>query len=246
MGLGSFLKKALHFTVDAATKGTMNVNRDWRADTKRNYAQMFGQHIGNMISSADPMVGIGETLNADESTGESKKAGLFKLLQLAAMAATAGGYGPFAGAGATTPIAGAGATTPTLSTTATPTMLPSATGVAYGSFSAPAEFSAGIPYNRIPIEMAYHAPAGGFLDAIGNIVDAVGNIPVDRSNLSKLWQAQSNVGAIGRPILRQEQANRLSDLQNEQIKMYLLKLAMAKKKPYQMSQPIYEQRNLWA
>ena len=230
MGLGSFLKKALHFTVDAATKGTMNVNRDWRSDTKRNYAQMFGQHIGNMISSVDPMVGIGETLNADESTGESKKAGLFKLLELAAMAATAGGYGPFAGAGATTP---------TLSTTATPTMLPSATGVAYGSFSAPAEFSAGIPYYRIPIEMAYHAPAGGFLDAVGNI-------PVGRSNLSKLWQAKSNVGAIGRPILRQEQANRLSDLQNEQIKMYLLKLAMAKKKPYQMSQPIYEQRNLWA
>ena len=230
MGLGSFLKKALHFTVDAATKGTMNVNRDWRSDTKRNYAQMFGQHIGNMISSVDPMVGIGETLNADESTGESKKAGLFKLLQLAAMAATAGGYGPFAGAGATTP---------TLSTTATPTMLPSATGAAYGFFSAPAEFSAGIPYYRIPIEMAYHAPAGGFLDAIGNI-------PVGRSNLSKLWQAKSSVGAIGRPILRREQANRLSDLQNEQIKMYLLKLAMAKKKPYQMSQPIYEQRNLWA
>ena len=230
MGLGRLLKKALHFTVDAATKGTMNVNRDWRSDTKRNYAQMFGQHIGNMISSVDPMVGIGETLNADESTGESKKAGLFKLLQLAAMAATAGGYGPFAGAGATTP---------TLSTTATPTMLPSATGVAYGSFSAPAEFSAGIPYYRIPIEMAYHAPAGGFLDAVGNI-------PVGRSNLSKLWQAKSSVGAIGRPILRQEQANRLSDLQNEQIKMYLLKLAMAKKKPYQMSQPIYEQRNLWA
>ena len=230
MGLGSFLKKALHFTVDAATKGTMNVNRDWRSDTKRNYAQMFGQHIGNMISSVDPMVGIGETLNADESTGESKKAGLFKLLQLAAMAATAGGYGPFAGAGATTP---------TLSTTATPTMLPSATGAAYGFFSAPAEFSAGIPYNRIPIEMAYHAPAGGFLDAVGNI-------PVGRSNLSKLWQAKSSVGAIGRPILRREQANRLSDLQNEQIKMYLLKLAMAKKKPYQMSQPIYEQRNLWA
>ena len=230
MGLGSFLKKALHFTVDAATKGTMNVNRDWRADTKRNYAQMFGQHIGNMISSVDPMVGIGETLNADESTGESKKAGLFKLLQLAAMAATAGGYGPFAGAGATTP---------TLSTTATPTMLPSATGAAYGSFSAPAEFSAGIPYYRIPIEMAYHAPAGGFLDAVGNI-------PVGRSNLSKLWQAKNTVGAIGRPILRREQANRLSDLQNEQIKMYLLKLAMAKKKPYQMSQPIYEQRNLWA
>ena len=229
MGLGSFLKKALHFTVDAATKGTMNVNRDWRADTKRNYAQMFGQYIGNMISSYNPMVDIGETLNADESTGESKKAGLFKLLQLAAMAATAGGYGPFAGAGATTP---------TLST-ASSTMLPSATGVAYGSFSAPAEFSAGIPYNRIPIEMAYHAPAGGFLDAVGNI-------PVGRSNLSKLWQAKSSVGAIGRPILRREQANRLSDLQNEQIKMYLLKLAMAKKKPYQMSQPIYEQRNLWA
>ena len=237
MGLGSFLKKALHFTVDAATKGTMNVNRDWRSDTKRNYAQMFGQHIGNMISSVDPMVGIGETLNADESTGESKKAGLFKLFQLAAMAATAGGYGPFAGAGATTPTLST--TTPTLSTTATPTMLPSATGAAYGFFSAPAEFSAGIPYNRIPIEMAYHAPAGGFLDAVGNI-------PVGRSNLSKLWQAKSSVGAIGRPILRQEQANRLSDLQNEQIKMYLLKLAMAKKKPYQMSQPIYEQRNLWA
>ena len=228
MGLGSFLKKALHFTVDAATKGTMNVNRDWRADTKRNYAQMFGQHIGNMISSADPMVDIGETLNADESIGESKKAGLFKLLQLAAMAATAGGYGPFAGAGATTP---------TLST-ASSTMLPSATGVAYGSFSAPAEFSAGIPYYRIPIEMAYHAPAGGFLDAVGNI-------PVGRSNLSKLWQAKNSVGAIGRPILRQEQANRLSDLQNEQIKAYLLMLAKAKKRPYQMSQPIYEQRNLW-
>ena len=153
------------------------------------------------------------------------------------MAATAGGYGPFAGAGTAGATTAASTTTPTLST-ASSTMLPSATGVAYGSFSAPAEFSAGIPYYRIPIEMAYHAPTGGFLDAIGNI-------PVGRSNLSKLWQAKSNVGAIGRPILRQEQANRLSDLQNEQIKAYLLMLAKAKKRPYRMTQPIYEQRNLW-
>jgi len=243
MGLGRFFKK-LRMAVDPERMmHTFSPRNLWssgaRNRTNQEWRELLGQKLGGMASSLNPLSITGEIANPDSDTGESRKSGLIKLAELIAMAATAGGYGPFAGAGATTPIAGAGATTPTLSTTATPTMLPSATGAAYGFFSAPAEFSAGIPYYRIPIEMAYHAPAGGFLDAVGNI-------PVGRSNLSKLWQAKSSVGAIGRPILRQEQANRLSDLQNEQIKMYLLKLAMAKKKPYQMSQPIYEQRNLWA
>jgi len=234
MGLGRLFKK-LRMVVDPERMmHTFSPRNLWssgaRNRTNQEWRELLGQKLGGMVSSLNPLSITGEIANPDSDMGESRKSGLIKLAELIAMAATAGGYGPFAGAGATTP---------TLSTTATPTMLPSATGAAYGFFSAPAEFSAGIPYNRIPIEMAYHAPAGGFLDAVGNI-------PVGRSNLSKLWQAKSTVGAIGRPILRQEQANRLSDLQNEQIKMYLLKLAMAKKKPYQMSQPIYEQRNLWA
>ena len=238
MGLGRFFKK-LRMAVDPERMmHTFSPRNLWssgaRNRTNQEWREILGQKLGGMASSLNPLSITGEIANPDSDMGESKKSGLIKLAELIAMAATAGGYGPFAGAGATT---AASTTTPTLST-ASSTMLPSATGVAYGSFSAPAEFSAGIPYYRIPIEMAYHAPAGGFLDAVGNI-------PVGRSNLSKLWQAKSSVGAIGRPILRQEQANRLSDLQNEQIKMYLLKLAMAKKKPYQMSQPIYEQRNLW-
>ena len=243
MGLGRLFKK-LRMVVDPERMmHTFSPRNLWssgaRNRTNQEWRELLGQKLGGMVSSLNPLSITGEIANPDSDMGESRKSGLIKLAELIAMAATAGGYGPFAGAGTAGATTAASTTAvPTLST-ASSTMLPSATGVAYGSFSAPAEFSAGIPYNRIPIEMAYHAPAGGFLDAVGNI-------PVGRSNLSKLWQAKSTVGAIGRPILRQEQANRLSDLQNEQIKMYLLKLAMAKKKPYQMSQPIYEQRNLWA
>jgi len=243
MGLGRLFKK-LRMVVDPERMmHTFSPRNLWssgaRNRTNQEWRELLGQKLGGMVSSLNPLSITGEIANPDSDMGESRKSGLIKLAELIAMAATAGGYGPFAGAGTAGATTAASTTAvPTLST-ASSTMLPSATGVAYGSFSAPAEFSAGIPYYRIPIEMAYHAPAGGFLDAVGNI-------PVGRSNLSKLWQAKSSVGAIGRPILRQEQANRLSDLQNEQIKMYLLKLAMAKKKPYQMSQPIYEQRNLWA
>jgi len=185
-----------------------------RHRSAQDLSQMLGTTIGGIAQSLNPNAITGEILHPDQGQGESRGKGLVKALELALMAASAGGYGPFS--------------TGAKAGTAAATASKGAQAAQAASQGASAPQLAGLQRVAASAGHASQIPA-----SLARSFVRLYHTPVGQTDLHGLLQAHDAAQIIGRPVTERANIHMLNRQADQQRQMYLAWLARQQRPVFQ-------------